>query len=189
MSLFDTDCLWTSLIRFDSRWLILNNVMFTCIYCKNNKKVWITLCEIHLVLCFSCRKPAILHILSHITCLLSGAQLWTGGRSWWADENESITEELWCRSLKFPETSSEQLNLHIILKEKPPLLCSYGCSLMTVSSSPLGPGWVLQHLWGLWLGWWLSGTIGSTLVSVTAQDIFKEPFLAEGEWTCPLVLK
>lgn len=39
---FDIDCLWTSLIRFDSRWLISNNVMLTCIYCK---KIKMKMCE------------------------------------------------------------------------------------------------------------------------------------------------
>lgn len=55
---------------------------------------------------------------------------------------------------------------------------------MTGSSSTAGSGL------SSWLGLSaVSGIAGPTLLSVTAQDIFKGPFLAQGEWVSFVVLK
>lgn len=137
IQLFVIDCLWTSLIRFDSRRLILNNVMFTCIYCKNqNENVLITLCEIHLVLCFSSRKPAILFVLSYVTCLLGNfaKALHSVSAIRWESAHYFRS---WCEIITFPEVSSELL--HIILLTE-------GWVRFVVVPVPMKARWVLEHL-------------------------------------------
>ena len=149
--------------------------MFTCIYCKNqNENVWITLCEIHLVLCFSCRKPALLCILGYLTCLLS-VELRIAGHSF---------------LVGIHQLSRNPVFHHLVSRGQfwaaKPSYCRtktlYRCIVQAAAwrqflRALLDTGWVPEHS----RGWGGSLSVGSMLASVTARGVFKGPFLAWGE--------